>query len=334
MPLQQEYDFIQMYAARSGLMKGPNQDRSPPDTASERPGGQPAMLANMTDSLQRQIRISGFVRDIGSNRMPKLLARIRADIDSLFPARFIGEEVNDSLRVVNNPELLEQAGDESPAATAGDPAQQGAQASAAGAPDKAEAEDEAYVEALITGTTRIFIKANEYLLNNLGWALVAAFTIIGLQMFALFASWRIMWISMIPNLIPLGMTAAIMGFAGIPLKPSTALIYEMAFGIAIDNSIHYLAMYRQHRKNGCGVDEAVRRSLRVTGMSIIYTSVVLFMGFIIFVPSAFGSTSSMGTLTAITLFIATFSNLLLMPALLVNFDRRDRVIDKALIDEE
>lgn len=186
---------------------------------------------------------------------------------------------------------------------------------------------------LITGTTRLFLKSNEYLLDNLIWSLLAAFFIIGLQMFFLYNSFRIMLISMIPNLIPLALTAAFMGFMKIPLKPSTALIYEMAFGIAIDNSIHYLATYRFRRKDGLSISHAVQSSLRITGLGIIYTSIVLFFGFGIFIPSEFGSTQALGMLTAITLLIALFSNLFLMPALIIDWDR-EKMPEHALIDEE
>ncbi len=185
----------------------------------------------------------------------------------------------------------------------------------------------------LTGTTKIFLKANDYLINNLFWSLIATFAINAGIMFLLFGTWRIMLISIVPNLIPLVVTAGIMGFLDIPLKPSTALIYGIAFGIAIDNSIHYLAAYRYHRKQGLAIASAVRASLRTTGMSIIYTSVVLFVGFGIFIPSAFGSTRALGILTSVTMAMALFSNLLLLPALLANFDQ-EKVEAKALIDEE
>jgi uncharacterized protein len=168
----------------------------------------------------------------------------------------------------------------------------------------------------ITGTTRIFLKTNAYLIDNLVWSLVATFLIIGLQMLLLFRSWRVMIISLIPNIIPLWVMAGAMGWMHIYLKPSTALIYELAFGIAIDNSIHYLAAYYYYLRRHQSTDEALNMALRVTGMGIIYTSVVLFVGFGIFSISDFDSTRALGILTACTIFIALFSNLLLLPALL------------------
>jgi predicted RND superfamily exporter protein len=190
------------------------------------------------------------------------------------------------------------------------------------------------VQAYITGATQIFLKANDYLIENLTWSLVAVFILIGLQMYWLFGSARIMLISMIPNLIPLALTAGVMGFAGIPLKPSTALIYELAFGIAIDTSIHYLAMYRHRRKAGMSIPDAVSAASRSTGMSIIYTSTVLFLGFVIFSVSAFGSTQALGLLTSVTLFLAMFANLLLLPALLLAFDKEKEPIEEAPIDDD
>ncbi len=240
---------------------------------------------SLIDTTGRYVRISAFMKDIGSHQVPILYERLQKIVKQIF-----GDE-----------EKL------------------------------AKRNQKVY----LTGTTKIFLKANEYLLDNLAWSLLAAFVIIGLQMFILFNSWRIMWISMIPNLIPLVLTAGIMGFLDIPLKPSTVLIYEMAFGIAIDNSIHYLAMYRYRRvRMKENIEQAVRSSLRITGLGILYTSGVLFLGFIAFAPSAFGSTRALGILTAITLFIALFSNLYFMPALLLSWDKHKAMPKKALIDDE
>ncbi|MCS6903780.1 MAG: MMPL family transporter [Bacteroidia bacterium] len=177
-----------------------------------------------------------------------------------------------------------------------------------------------HLKVVATGTTKIFLKANDYLIENLVWSLVATFLIIGLQMFWLFGSWKIMLISMAVNIVPLLLTAGIMGFLNIPIKPSTALIYELAFGIAIDNSIHILAAYRFERIKNGSKEIALTLSLRSTGLGIIYTSIVLFAGFSIFAPSAFGSTSALGILTSTTLLVALFSNLFLLPALILDLD--------------
>ena len=185
----------------------------------------------------------------------------------------------------------------------------------------------------ITGTTSLFVKANDYLVSNLGWSLLGTFAINAVLMYLLFFSFRVMWISLIPNLIPLLITAGVMGFVNVALKPTTALIYGVAFGIAIDNSIHFLATYRHQRKKGLFPNEAVSACLKSTGMSIIYTSTVLFTGFILFTPSAFGGTRALGLLTSATLFIALFTNLLLLPALLLAFDNKQIPHEGGLMDE-
>ncbi|NBV13696.1 MAG: hypothetical protein EBS07_06475 [Sphingobacteriia bacterium] len=187
-------------------------------------------------------------------------------------------------------------------------------------------------ETLVTGTTKIFIKANDYLVSNLFWSLIATFLLIAAQMYWLFKSWKVMVVSMLANLIPLIIIGGIMGFSGIPLKPSTVLIFGIAFGIAIDNTIHYLAKYRQDRKMGLNVMDSVMLSLDETGQGIIYTSLILLCGFIIFVASSFGSTVALGVLTSLTLFIALFSNLLFLPAMVITLNIQENS-SEVLIDE-
>ena len=173
----------------------------------------------------------------------------------------------------------------------------------------------------VTGTTQIFIKANEALIENLLRSLLLAFGVIAILMGVLFKSGRMVVISLVPNLLPLIMVAGVMGFTGIALKPSTALVFGVAFGIAVDDSIHFLARYRLARKLGDTVTEAISNSYQDTGVSMIYTSIILFFGFVCFIASDFGGTQSLGLLTSMTLGIAMFSNLLLLPALLLTFDR-------------
>ncbi|MEM8899916.1 MAG: MMPL family transporter, partial [Bacteroidota bacterium] len=173
----------------------------------------------------------------------------------------------------------------------------------------------------ITGTTPIFIKGNEYLINNLLTSLAIAFVIIAMIMGLLFRSWRMIVISLIPNFLPLIMVAGVMGFFGIPLKPSTALVFGVAFGIAVDDSIHFLARYRLARSLGDTISQAITNSFQDTGVSMIYTSIILFFGFVTFTASSFGGTQALGTLTSITLGIAMFSNLLLLPVLLLLLDK-------------
>lgn len=177
----------------------------------------------------------------------------------------------------------------------------------------------------ITGTVPLFIKGNKYLIDNLITSMIFAFFIIAVIMALLFKNFKMIVISMIPNMIPLLLTGAIMGFFGIPLKPSTALIFSIAFGISVDDSIHFLAKYRQElHAHNFFVPIAVSRSLRETGASMIYTSIILFFGFVIFTLSEFGGTVALGKLTSITLLFAMLTNLIVLPALLLQFDSGKR----------
>lgn len=180
-------------------------------------------------------------------------------------------------------------------------------------------------QATFTGTTLLFIKGNKFLIENLQVSLLMAFAIIALIMAMLFANLRMILISMVPNIIPLILTAGIMGFFNIPLKPSTALIFSVAFGISVDDSIHFLAKYRQELySNNFFVPIAISKSIRETGPSMMYTSIVLFAGFVIFAGSDFGGTVALGILASTTLIIAMFTNLILLPALLLIFDSGKR----------
>ncbi|QHT69320.1 MMPL family transporter [Rhodocytophaga rosea] len=177
------------------------------------------------------------------------------------------------------------------------------------------------LKAEATGTTLLFIKGNQYLINNLQSSLALAFVLIALIMALLFRSIRMIIISLIPNIIPLLITGGLMGYFGIPLKPSTALIFSIAFGISVDDTIHYLARYRQELPlNKFNVSKAVSISLIETGASMMYTSIILFFGFIIFAFSDFGGTVALGMLTSTTLLCAMFTNLIILPSLLMSFD--------------
>jgi predicted RND superfamily exporter protein len=186
----------------------------------------------------------------------------------------------------------------------------------------------------ITGSTKIFIKGNKFLIDNLRESLLLAFVLITLSMAVLFANVRMIIISLIPNLLALMITAGLMGYFNIPLKPSTALIFSITFGISVDNSIRFLAKYRQEiLSNNFYVPRAVSESIMETGKSIMYTSVVLFAGFIIFAFSSFGGTIALGLLTSITLVISMFTNLILLPALIMTFDRPTGKKGELLIDD-
>ncbi len=194
--------------------------------------------------------------------------------------------------------------------------------------------DKDSVTVKVTGTSRIFIKGNKFLINNLTESLVLAFILITLSMAFLFANARMILISLIPNLIAMMITAGLMGYLDIPLKASTALIFSITFGISVDNSIRFLAKYRQELlAGGFFVPRAVSESILETGKSIIYTSVALFAGFIIFAFSDFGGTIALGILTSTTLLISMFTNLILLPALIMTFDKPNRESQKRLIDD-
>jgi len=173
----------------------------------------------------------------------------------------------------------------------------------------------------ITGKSLLFLKGTKYLINNLILSLSLAILLIALFMAFLFRSFKMILISLIPNLLPLIITAGVMGFTGIPLKPSTILVFSIAFGISVDDTIHFLANYRQELiANGWKINKAVFAALRETGISMFYTSVVLFFGFSIFMSSNFGGTQALGGLVAVTLMMAMLANLVLLPSLLISLE--------------
>ncbi|BDD11327.1 transporter [Fulvitalea axinellae] len=184
-----------------------------------------------------------------------------------------------------------------------------------------------------TGTTLLFVKGNNFLIDNLITSMLLAFLIVAILMALLFQRLRIIVISLIPNMIPLILTAGMMGYFGIPLKPSTALIFSITFGIAVDDSIHFLAKYRQELfANRFFVPVAISKTLKETGSSMIYTSIVLFFGFVIFAFSEFGGTKALGLLTSITLLMAMLTNLVVLPALLMVFDNGKRKKGDGLVE--
>lgn len=173
-----------------------------------------------------------------------------------------------------------------------------------------------------TGTSVVFLKGTNYLVKNLISSLLLALFVIALLMALTFSSFKMIVVSLIPNLIPQLLTAAMMGYAGISIKPSTILIFSIALGISVDNTIHFLSRYRQQLKlNGWKIPEAVLAALHETGFSMIYSAVVLFFGFAIFILSSFGGTEALGYLVSFTLITAMLSNLFVLPSLLMTLDR-------------
>ena len=175
----------------------------------------------------------------------------------------------------------------------------------------------------LTGSSVIFVKGTNYLLDNLRDSLLLAIALIALIMWILFRGFKMILISLVPNLVPLIITAGIMGFFDIPLKPSTILIFSIALGIASDQTIYFLTRYRQElRSTNLTISEIVADTLKETGVSMIYVALILFFGFGIFVASTFGGTVSLGILLSITLMLALISNLTLLPALLLSLESR------------
>lgn len=191
------------------------------------------------------------------------------------------------------------------------------------------------VQVTVTGTTPLFIKGNKFLIGNLKGSLLLAFGLIALTMGMLFANIRMILISLIPNFIPMMITAALMGYFDIPLKPSTVLIFSITFGISVDYSIHFLAKYRQElHSRKFFVPVAVGNTISEVGKSMIYTSIVLFAGFIIFAFSSFGGTIALGILTSTTLLMSMITNLILLPSLILSLDAGKQAKTEAPLIEQ
>jgi predicted RND superfamily exporter protein len=183
--------------------------------------------------------------------------------------------------------------------------------------------DREYYDVTFTGTSVVVSEGTKYLFANLVQSLVFAILSIALLMAVLFRSFKIILISMIPNIIPLLFTAGIMGYFQIPLKPSTLLVFGIALGITVDNAILFLAKYRQELKlHSWDIKYSILLSVRETGLGIFYTSVILFFGFIMFVFSQFGGTKGLGLLVSITILVGMVTNLIILPALLLSLERK------------
>jgi predicted RND superfamily exporter protein len=174
----------------------------------------------------------------------------------------------------------------------------------------------------LTGKAFAFQKGTKYLVNNLILSLSLAIFLISIFMAWMFRSMRMILVSLIPNLLPLLVTAGLMGFLGVPIKPSTILVFSIAFGISVDDTIHFLAKYRQELiANNWRIKKSVYAALRETGVSMFYTSIVLFFGFSTFMISSFGGTVALGGLVSVTLVFAMLANLLLLPSLLLSLEK-------------
>lgn len=224
------------------------------------------LLKSFVDSTGQTARITTFMRDVKTDRMEEIEARLLENIVKIFP-------------------------------------------------------EERYT-VYMTGSALLFLKGTKYLVKNLILSLALAIGLIALFMAYLFRSFRMIIISLIPNLLPLIVTAGIMGFVGVPIKPSTILVFSIAFGISVDDTIHFLAKYRQElTASKWKIEKSVYAALRETGVSMFYTSIVLFFGFSVFVISNFGGTVALGALVSATLLFAMLANLILLPSLLISLER-------------
>ena len=183
-------------------------------------------------------------------------------------------------------------------------------------------------DVIITGKASVFQKGTKYLLDNLLSSLLFAFLITGGLVAIMFRSFKMVLVSIIPNLLPLLMTAGLMGFLGIPLKPSTILVFGIAFGMSVDDTLRFLAQYRlELSRNDWRIKKSVFATFEDAGISMFYTSIVLFFGFSVFMLSSFGGTIALGGLVALTLFFGMLSNLVLLPSLVLT-------LNKALANEQ
>ena len=177
-------------------------------------------------------------------------------------------------------------------------------------------------EVIITGKASVFQKGTKYLLDNLLSSLLFAFFLTGGLVIIMFRSFKMVLVSIIPNLLPLLMTAGLMGFLGIPLKPSTLLVFGIAFGMSVDDTLRFLAQYRlELSRNDWRIKKSVFATFEDAGISMFYTSIILFFGFSVFMLSSFGGTIALGGLVALTLFFGMLSNLVLLPSLVLTLNK-------------
>jgi uncharacterized protein len=267
------------------------------------------MIRSLLDSNQQKARISVQIADVGSVRIESLKDSISNMADSVFNFIKSEEEIlTDSILTIT-------------VDTFDDVIELDTEFYSYPVVSYEPVDSNSEVDVYLTGTSIIFLKGNSYLVKNLLSSLIVAFIIIGLIMATLFVSLRMIVISLIPNIIPLLITAGIMGHFHVALKPSTVLVFSVAFGIAVDFTIHFLSKYRMElKRNNYNMPNAVASALKETGVSMIYTAIILFFGFIIFANSKFGGTIALGVFTSITLVVGLMCNLILLPSLLLSYD--------------
>jgi predicted RND superfamily exporter protein len=248
------------------------------------------LIAGFTDSTRQKARISVTMADIGTEQLPLLLNDISNKADLIFN--------RDSIEWVKQQQTAGKA-----LRSEETPPRQNAQI-------------------ILTGTSVTFLEGSRFIINGLKESIFWAFILIAATMLYLFRSWRILFCSLIPNIIPLVITAGVMGWVGVPLKPSTVLVFSVALGIAIDVTIRFLINYKQELPHyGHRPAATIKQTIQSTGISIIYTSLVLVAGFIVFCFSGFGGTKALGWLTSLTLLVSMVANLILLPVLLKTFKK-------------
>lgn len=257
------------------------------------------LLASFIDSNRQQARISVSMSDVGSYRLPQILDTIQKTAEMLFnPDSVLYAHELDSLRQESQGNSVQKV-------------------------DSSRLKQNATIQ--LTGASVTFLEGSTFIINGLKESIMWAFILIAVCMMYLFRSFRILICSLIPNIIPLVITAGVMGWLGVRIKPSTVLVFSVALGIAIDVTIRFLINYKQELpRHNYNMKQTVIETIHGTGISIIYTSLVLIAGFIIFCFSGFGGTQSLGWLTSLTLVTATITNLVLLPSLLITFIKKKK----------
>lgn len=298
-----------------------------------------SFLTGFLNENQKETRITVQIKDIGIDSMESLLGRVKGDIswalngekrilDSITSTKENKSEVVEYMfttypwiesqaeeKIINQFPEMEDLFDE------GLFVSELADSSYL-EPILSEIVNDAQLDYTVTGSGVIYTKGTTYLVQNLFTSLLAAIIMIAILMAVLFRSWRMVIVSLIPNILPLVFTSGLMGYLGIPIKPSTILVFSIAFGISVDDTIHFLAKYRQELKlQSWNIKGSVLNSIKETGVSMIYTSIILFFGFSIFIASNFGGTQALGVLVSVTLFVAMLANLVLLPSLLLTLEK-------------
>ncbi len=257
------------------------------------------LLASFMDSNRQQARISVNMSDVGSYRLPQILDTIQKTAEMLFnPDSVVYAHELDSLKGTSQADSVQIV-------------------------DSSRLKQNATIQ--LTGASVTFLEGSTFIINGLKESIMWAFILIAACMMYLFRSFRILLCSLIPNIIPLVITAGVMGWLGVRIKPSTVLVFSVALGIALDVTIRFLINYKQELpRNNYNMKQTVIETIHGTGISIIYTSLVLIAGFIIFCFSGFGGTQSLGWLTSLTLVTATITNLVLLPSLLITVIKKKK----------